>query len=251
LIKNSKLFSSQATISGYAIYGQAVCFAVLYAIWVLPNTILIRNICLILGAFIGLCQIYFYRKQLKYPHTLTIFLLLALFGWMTFHLLFLGINYSMQLGEYKSVWKRSFLALIFAFGFGAALVNSDSKVQKSSWVIFYLGLLAPILIYFFKFLLTQLVRVYGFDIPGYWLLYAASTTPSPYYIAKTAYMGFCMPVLAIALGQLFIRLKEGGWFNPMNIVYALTVLAIFFVFYQENIKNGMVYGLLFLITFAL
>lgn len=251
MIKNIGSYLGGVSISASAIYVQAVCFAVLYAIWILPNTILIRNICLILGAIIGLYQIYFYRKQLKYPYTLTIFLLLALFGWMTFHLLFLGDNHSMQLEEYKSVWKRSFLALIFAFGFGAALVNSDSKVQKSSWAIFYLGLLAPILIYFFKFLLTQLVRVYGFDIPGYWLLYAASTTPSPYYIAKTAYMGFCMPVLAITLGQLFIRLKEGGWFNAINIVYALTVLAIFFVFYQENIKNGMVYGLLFLMAFIL
>ena len=75
-------------IANVWVYTQAVCFAVLYAIWILPNTILVRNACLILGAAIGVYQIYYFRKQIKLPQALPIILLLALFGWMTLHLIF-------------------------------------------------------------------------------------------------------------------------------------------------------------------
>ena len=37
---------------------QAILFAILFAIWGLPETILIRNLCLILGGLISLIQIY-------------------------------------------------------------------------------------------------------------------------------------------------------------------------------------------------
>jgi len=47
----------------------------------------------------------------------------------------------MQYEEYVSVWKRSFLALLFAFGFGLAILNSTPKVRQQIWTIFYLGLL--------------------------------------------------------------------------------------------------------------
>jgi len=248
-LDSNNLSFHEESISSLWLYVQAVCFAVLYAIWILPNTILVRNVCLILGAAIGIYQIYYFRKQIKLPQALSIFLLLALFVWMTLHLIFFSNNFAMQYEEYVSVWKRSFLALLFAFGFGLAILRSSPKVRQKTWAIFYLGLVMPTLIYLLKFALAWFGQVEGFSIPSYLALYTTSDPPPLYYVAKTAYMGFCAPALAVTLGQLFIRLKDGNWFNAINVVYVLAVLAIFFVFYQENIKNGMVYGLLFLITF--
>jgi uncharacterized protein YneF (UPF0154 family) len=230
-------------------YTQVICFAVLYAIWILPNTILVRNVCLILGAAIGVYQIYYFRKQIKLSQALPIILLLALFGWMTLHLIFFSNNFAMQYEEYVSVWKRSFLALLFAFGFGLAILKSSPKVRQQTWIIFYLGLVMPTLIYLLKCTLVWLGQAYAIEIPPYWGLYTPSTPPSPYYVAKTAYMGFCAPVLAIALGQIYFRFRDGVWLSMSNLFYILTVAAIFFLFYKENIKNGMVYGFLFILIF--
>ncbi|MBT8562143.1 hypothetical protein G6717_06115 [Polynucleobacter paneuropaeus] len=249
MTKKITLTLDERRIPSALVYTQALCFALLYGIWALPQTILVRNICLILGAVIGLYQIYAYRKLFKLSENFPILLLLALFGWMTFHLFFLGDNYAMQLEEYKSVWKRSFLVLIFAFGFGLSIAKSESKVQKLSWIIFYLGLMMPIFIYLLKFTLTQLGRIYEFDAPAYWTLYQSNGSSSPYYIAKTAYMGFCAPVLAISMGQLYVQLKKGLWVNLWNLVYLVNIFTIFFIFYKENVKNGILYGFIFTLIF--
>jgi preprotein translocase subunit SecF len=50
---------------------QAVIFSVLFAIWALPETILVRNICLIIGALIGLYEIVFYRANFTNKKSVT------------------------------------------------------------------------------------------------------------------------------------------------------------------------------------
>jgi O-antigen ligase len=237
----------QANIFRACICIQAVCFAVLYAIWILPNTILVRNFCLALGAIIGIYQIYFFRKELKFSQSISIILLLALFGWMTLHLLFLSNNFVTQYEEYRSVWKRSFLALLFAFGFALGLSRATPNIRNFLWTVFYIGLLAPTLIYLIKYFSVQYGQVFGVAIPGYWNLYQNGV--SPYYVAKTAYMGFCAPVLAISLGQLYAKISDGNAFKWANAVYLIAVIAVLFVFYKENIKNGIAYSFIFISIF--
>ena len=247
MTKNIPAISGEASISSAWLYTQTILFSILYAIWILPNTILVRNVCLILGAAIGIYQIYYFRKQIKLPKVIPIIFLLALFGWMTLHLIFFSNNFVMQYEEYVSVWKRSFLALLFAFGFGLAILKSSPKVRQQTWIIFYLGLVMPTLIYLLKCALVWLGGVYGVNIHPYWGLYVSG--PSPYYVAKTAYMGFCAPVLAVALGQIYFRFRDGLRLSAGNLFYLSTVAAIFFLFYKENIKNGMAYGFLFTLIF--
>ena len=67
---------------------QAVLFAVLYAIWILPDTILIRNTCLMWGALISIYEIAAFRSQLKSYKVIPLLLIAGLFFWMTFHLFF-------------------------------------------------------------------------------------------------------------------------------------------------------------------
>jgi len=229
-------------------YTQAVSFAVLYAIWILPNTILVRNVCLVLGAIIGIYQIYSFRKEFRFSQCLSIILLLALFGWMTVHLLFLSNNFSMQYEEYRSVWKRSFLAFTFALGFGITLANTTPSNRRRSWAIFYLGLLAPTLIYIFRYLVVLYGQIEHIEISQYWNLYPV-WSDSPYYVAKTAYVGFCAPTLCIALGQLYRQVMNGKWLNWESLIYFLTIPAVLFVFYAQSITNGLLYSLLFTLIF--
>ena len=225
----------------WLIYIQAVLFCILFAVWILPETILIRNICIVSGALIGIFQIYLYRNSLVDKKTFSIWLLLALFIWVSFHLLFLSNNFSQQYTEYLGIWKRSLLGAIFALGFGLSLSDASSRLSKTAWVVFYVGLLLPTLIYIFKYSFIYYSRIEGISVPEHLQLFPSGV--SRFYIAKTAYVGFCIPVLAAALGVLNCQIKKGCWNSLVNLVFYITIPAVLFVFYVENIKNGLVYAL--------
>ena len=66
------------TVPYFVVLLQAVCFAILYAVWMLPKTIFLRNICLGIGAALSLFVISRYRKSLLSKFALPIYLLLTL-----------------------------------------------------------------------------------------------------------------------------------------------------------------------------
>ena len=86
----------------------------------------------------------------------------------------------------------------------------------------------------------------GWAVPDYWKLYYGSL---PFYIPKTAYVCFCLPTLAIALGELARNIHQHQSFKWVNLVYLSTIPSVLFVFYGENIKNGMVYSAVLLLLF--
>ena len=226
---------------------QLVLFAILYAIWILPETIYLRHVCLIVGAALGLYQIVHFRALLVKKSAIPVWLLLGLFAWAIFHLLFLSSNFELQLHEFKTIWKRTALGAIFALGLGLALARVGPHKLKDYWPLLYLGLIAPTLIYILKYILTHNGQAWGLQIPDY-LKQGVSGT---FYIAKTSYVCFCLPTLAVALGQLLLSIRNHIWFSWGNAVYALSIPAIFFVFYAENIKNGVLYGTLLILIFAI
>jgi hypothetical protein len=226
---------------------QLVLFAILYAIWILPETILIRHICLISGAVLGLYQIVHFRALLVKKSALPVWLLLGIFIWAIFHLLFLSSNVDLQLHEFKTIWKRTALGAIFALGLGLALAHVDPQKRRGFWPVLYLGLMAPTLIYILKYILTHNGQAWGLQIPEY-LKQGISGT---FYIAKTSYVCFCLPTLAVVLGQLILNIRNHIWLSWSNAIYALSIPAIFFVFYVENIKNGVIYGVLLILIFVI
>jgi hypothetical protein len=233
--------------NNWLVYIEATLFSILFAVWALPETILVRNVCLVLGALIGSYQVYLYRTALFTKKAFSIWLLFILFIWATFHLFFLSNNFLLQYAEYLSIWKRSFLGAIFALGFGSSLPSSSSKTSKTTFAIVYLGLLSPTLIYICKYSLAYYSKLKGFSVPEYLQLFPSGV--SKFYIAKTAYVGFCIPVLAVALGQLYLNIKKGRWIVYSNLIYFITIPAVLFVFYAENIKNGLVYALGLMVIF--
>jgi hypothetical protein len=222
---------------------------VLYAIWALPETILIRHICLISGALLSLYVIYQYRWNFFSQRAIPVWLILALFAWITFHLIFLSQNISAQYTEYTSIWKRTAIGAVFGLGFGIILRNMQVRFKNKNfpfWV-FYLSFLVPTLIYSLKYYLTHYGLQVDWEVPYYWRLYPSSP-PSPYYLPKTVYICFCLPALAISLGLLGENIRSQKYFIPTNAIYLFNVLFVIFVFYKENIKNGLILSFLLAIV---
>ena len=241
--------SSLPQIPGWIVWVQAICFSTLYAIWALPETILIRHVCLIAGALLSLWTIYQYRHSFFHRRAIPVWLIVALFAWATFHLFFLANDFAAQYEEYTSIWKRAAIGAVFALGFGIALSSCSRKQDsegKALWTLIYIGLLAPTLIYIVKYVLTNYGVQKGWVVPDYWKLYYGSL---PFYIPKTAYVCFCLPTLGIALGQLACNIHQHQSFKWANLVYLATIPAVLFVFYGENIKNGVVYSAALLLLF--
>ena len=97
-----------------------------------------------------------------------------------------------------------------------------------------------------KYVLTNYGVQKGWTVPDNWKLYYGSL---PFYIPKTAYVCFCLPTLGIALGQLARNIHQHQSFKWANLVYLAAIPAVLFVFYGENIKNGVVYSAALLVLF--
>lgn len=230
---------NQATVKipDWIILTQCITFAILYAIWALPETILIRHVCLILGAILGAYEIYQFRYFFLTKRALPAWLILTLFAWMTYHLFFLSSNHALQLIEYAGIWKRTAIGFVFALGLGLAL---GRKTQTYFWIIF-LGLLAPSLIYITKYFFTYYGVPHQISSPDWMKLYEGS---APFYIPKTSYVVFCLPVLAVSLGMIQRNFLLSKWLYFDNFIYLMAIALTMLVFYLEKILNGEVYGVL-------
>jgi hypothetical protein len=220
----------------------------------LPKVIFLRNTSLGIGAALSLLVIYRYRKLFLSKFALPVYLLIALFTWLIFHLLFLSNDYPAQYRELTSVWKNCAIAIIFGLGFGISLSSlvshsvangntpkANSKVSQTVWMVIWLGLIAPELIFIIKWLLTNQGPAWGIAVPDYGRLWPGS---APYYVAKIDYVCFCLPVLAIALGQIKVQIEQERLISWANYFYICVVCSVLFVFAKWQIFNGFIYGLL-------
>jgi len=228
------------------IWVQAFCFSILYAIWLLPETILVRHICLIVGALIGAYEIYVYRKLFFNKRAISVWLIVGLFVWVTFHLFFFSQDYPAQFREYTGIWKRTLIGAIFAVGFGVSLAGLSGRRQDQYLTLMYVGLTAPALIYLIRYSLSKYTSLWGIQVPEYWTVCAWL---SFCYVPKTAYVCFCVPTFAAALGLMKRNLTKGLILHASNLVYALTFIVVIFIFTAENIKNGILYCIILFAAF--
>ena len=232
------------------IFLQCVTFVLLYSVWILPEIAAWRNTSLVIGAALGLYVSYQYRFLLLNKQALPIWLIGMLFVWASFHLLFLSQNSAVQLIEFKGIWKRALLAVIFALGLGLSIANNTERIKKWAWPLIYLGLLMPTLIYLLKWTLTfHGQNIFGREsIPLFLKVYLGSQL---FYVPKTDYVVFCLPTLAVALGQILTLLQEKRIKWIQLFIYSASIAAVSFVFYGQNVKNGFVYEAMLFIVFLL
>jgi hypothetical protein len=226
-----------------------IAFSILWAIWLQPHTLALRHMMLSLGSLLGMYVIaknyfHFFCKA-AFPA----YLIGLLFLWITFHLFYLSTNFALQLNEYETIWKRIIWGAPFALGLGYALgkKNQTDLINKKCneeypviWWIFYVGIFAPTLIYLIRTGLMFLASKFGWTLPFFAMHMPQEST---WHIPKMGFIYFCLPALAVACSQIVVLSDRRPRFPLLTLVmYTLTILAVLFVFKQENAKNGFAYG---------
>jgi hypothetical protein len=235
------------TIAPWIIWTQCTCFAVLYAIWNYPHTNFVSDTCMVIGASLSIYILYLKRSFFKTQQAIPFWLLVALLVWIVLHLLLFANNFPLQLGELTSIWKRVVIAMIFALGFGMALSSAHPK--RGYWILFYIGMMMPALIFLARYWLNLSAPHYGWAVPEYLKLY--STRESTFYMYKTDYVAFCLPALAISLAQLKRNFDHARIWTLTNLPYLFSFLAVLttFMLAMGGIKNGMAYSIILIAAF--
>lgn len=226
-------------------------FAILYGVWILPETVFIRHFCLVVGALLGLYVIYPNRRLLLKKEAAPIWLIGLLILWATFHLFFIGRDFNAQWEEYTRIWKKIAVGSIFAIGLGLALTSqaNNQKHTNQYWRIVYLGFLLPAITYFVKLGATILGRKYGFEVPIF-LILDPDHMGSRFGISRAWYVFFCLPAVAIGIGMLFMRIKDKTFTFANCFIYLAVIPITLFIFYIENDRLGTFFGFV-LMTIAL
>lgn len=247
------------TLSNRVIYLQCALFAVLNGIWILPETILVRHLCLILGALISLYVIYQNRSLLISKKALPLGFLLLLLIWVVIRLFVLSTDYEAQWYEFATIWKRTIIGLIFAIGLGISLMQQAQQhndkelenkgkaqaVQRSWWII-YTGIALPTLIYLIKYLAFYGFTHWGVDISDFLKLYN-DQEHARFFVHKSSYVFFCLPLLAISIARICQAVLEDKLMRISTLIYSISILAVFFNFYSLVDRNGMLYGFILIV----
>ena len=107
-------------------YADLVCLisvVVLLIIWVLPNTIALRNVLLVTGGisgFIVIIQSHFFVGR-SWREMMPLYLFSLLFIWALLHFFFFSLNPELSFNELKGVWFRSAFGSITAIGLSILL----------------------------------------------------------------------------------------------------------------------------------
>ena len=240
---------SSLQISRWILCIQCIAFVVLCAVWGIPETMGFRNTALITGAVLSLYPIYRFRHYFLQVNAIPIWLVILLFIWAILHLFMFSHEYSLQLLEFRRIWRYAAIAVIFAIGLGLSLASANAN-QGRWWALIYFGLCSPVLIYLLKYTLTTYEDQLGIQVPPSLKIYFWS---QPHYVPKSDYVAFCLPVLAIALGRMKSALlnERFGWRKLFaTLIHLLVIAATLFLFYKQDVKNGMIYAALLCLIFV-
>ncbi len=236
-------------IPDWIIWIQCIAFVVLYAVWGIPETMGLRNTALVTGALLSLYPIYQLRHYFFQINAIAVWLVVVLFIWAVLHLFVFSQDYSLQLLEFRRIWRYAAIAVIFAIGLGLSLSSANTN-QGRWWALIYFGLCSPLLIYLTKYFLTTFEVQLGIQVPASLKIYFSS---QPYYVPKSDYVAFCLPTLGVALGRIKSTLlsKQLGLKGLFAIIiHFLVITATLSLFYIQETKNGMIYGLVLFLIFG-
>jgi hypothetical protein len=248
-VSKTNIASNQLRFINVVKLALVVLFALLWTILIQPHTTALRHILLTIGSLLGLYVMAKNKALLLSKSAAPVYLILALFAWITFHLFYLSTHYELQLEEYQTIWKRILWGLPFAVGLGIVLgqtyqkkepSDKDLRFEKMLQWIFMAGITAPTCIYLLRFGLMALAARFGWNLPEFAMILSP---PSSWHIPKMAYIYFCLPALSLACGQIIHRMKSSNQNFYFSIaIYLLIIAAVFAVFYLENAKNGFAYA---------
>lgn len=246
---SSQSISTQQEIPDWIIWIQCLAFVVLYAFWILPEIVGVRNTSMVVGALASLYPIYVYRNKLVERQAFPLWLIGTLFVWAIVHYFFFSQDPEAQARELHRIWRYALISAVFGVGLGLSL---SAKPKQTYWRLIYLGLCTPLIIYLVKYVFTTYGSYWELNVPPYLQI---NFGKHPYYIPKVNYTIFCMPALATAFGLMAQRLKRVQTLTNKDITFFITNTSVIsftlFLFYIQNIKNAIPFALLFFILFIL
>ena len=212
----------------------SIIFLILWGLWAQPGTVAFRNFGLILGAIISSYVIWVNRPVFNlYPSKLLIAFILGLFLFIIIRLCIFPNDQNLQWYEFKSLWKRAILGVIFGIGLGLALIETP-KIYLARLI--YFGLLTPTILYWVKFIIGVSPQQIS-DLS----LWALAQPHTRFYIPKIAYVFFCIPAFSVALKGVLNSLDAKKIHIFSVYFYIVSIVFILLIFARENIKNGFLY----------
>ena len=136
----------------------SVCTLLL--IWVLPDTIALRNILLVIGGLSGVFLIRFnWVIFCRYSfQAIPLYLIVGLFVWVLIHYAFFSLNPELELSEIRSLWLRAFAGFLMAIGLGIAL-HKNQHLRKFFFLsIFFVPIINVIAYCYASYLNGGLVK---------------------------------------------------------------------------------------------
>lgn len=208
----------------------SVCALLL--IWVLPNTIVIRQVLLGAGFISGAGLIQKnWASFNKFKTTLMpLYAILALFLWVGIHYAFFSRNPVLELSEIRGLWIRTFAGVVTAIGLGISL-SKYPNLRK----YFYVSL-------FFVPLINLGAYIYLCVLKGVFLPVGSSIF-FVYAKIETAYFGGLAAALAVA-NIIYLHVLNRGprslWMIGLNLIGIVLVLVSGLV---SSTKNGVAIAL--------
>jgi hypothetical protein len=212
-------------------------FAILWGVWLLPETVFIRHTAMILGAIIGLYVCVIYKDLFSKREAIPIGIIFLLLGWITFHFFFIGTNHALQLQELTGVWKKVVVCIPFAVGLGIAI--GQAKQKNFCWNLLYLGLTLPTFIYFAKWVLTKNAIEWNIQSP-YLLLNPDYSMP--FGISRALYPFYCLPSFVIAV---YLIINFSAEFIKLAPLYLSSIFLTPLLFFLEGDKTGLLLSAFF------
>jgi len=211
-------------------YLAKICLAsvcTLLAIWVLPNTIVIRHVLLGIGFISGACLIQKnWASFNKFTTTLIpLYAILALFLWVAIHYVFFSLNPTLELSEIRGLWMRTLAGTITAIGLGIAL-SKNPNLRK----YFYISL-------FFVPFINLSAYLYLCVQKGA-ILPVGSSIFFVYAKIETAYFGALAASLAIAEIIYLLFLNKVKYSLYQVGLYFLGIVLVLVSAIVSSTKNG-------------
>ena len=114
-----------------------VLVSLLVGIWLMRETIALRNILLVICTLLSIYYLYknaselFSKRAISTKNWAPIFLIALLFLWVIVHYIFFSIEPIKQFEELTSTWLRSLMACIIGFTVGLIISN---HTQTLNWI---------------------------------------------------------------------------------------------------------------------
>lgn len=224
--------------------------AILVSIWLMRDTIALRNILLVTCSLLSIFYLYrnfkklFIVRKIPIKNWMPIILLALLFIWVVTHLFFFARDPVLQFQELTSTWMRSLLSALV--GFTVGLIISRNPIMFN-WII--ASLISGFVILFYQYIGLVLQSENLFQQMWWNSIYWGKVNE---VLLGILYIGCCLGVMdsdnRVAISKSPI--STGKSLSISRAIYLLGILLVLHCFvFEIDTRNGMGIAVILIIIF--